>query len=177
MALGQKTIGRATDKTKELRQCWRTPRQFFDQLDAIFGFTVDACASAENALLDTYWTATDDARLQDWSQHRVYCNPPFGELASFLAKAPTAEMSLFVLPSISLTTRYFGQYQPTLIAIPSYRIKFEPPVGMNVEPAGATLGSVLLLYGDVSKDELQRFGALFPVWGRDNYNVSRKPTG
>ncbi len=166
MALGQKTIGRATDKTKVLRQCWRTPRQLFDQLNGIFRFAVDACASAENALLPTYWTIEDDARLQDWSQHRVYCNPPFGELATFLAKAPTAELSLFVVPSISLTTRYVGEYQPTLIAIPPYRIKFEPPEGMAVRPAGATLGSVLLVYGDVSKDEREKLGKLFPVWGR-----------
>lgn len=33
---------------------WATPQDFFDTLDAEFGFTLDACAVRENAKCATY---------------------------------------------------------------------------------------------------------------------------
>ncbi len=38
------------------KQDWRTPEPFFNRLHARFGFTVDASASDENAMLPRYWT-------------------------------------------------------------------------------------------------------------------------
>jgi phage N-6-adenine-methyltransferase len=64
----------------------RTPRSLFDPLDEEFGFTLDAAASAENALCDRFYTLEDDALTQRW-QGIVWCNPPYSNLAAWVAKA------------------------------------------------------------------------------------------
>jgi phage N-6-adenine-methyltransferase len=143
-----------TDDTKELRQCWRTKPAFFQSLHDIFNFTIDACASDDNALLPKYWTIKDDARLQDWSKERVYCNPPFGEIKTFLVKAPSAITSVFVLPITAMATRYFGACKPSYVIVPPYRLRFDPPIGLIVNTVSPSLASVLLLYGDVNAKQL-----------------------
>ena len=67
---------------------WQTPRALFEQLHAEFGFTLDAAASAENALLPTFLTEADDALSRVW-RGTVFCNPPYGqfELPKWVAKA------------------------------------------------------------------------------------------
>lgn len=57
---------------------WPTPQQFFDQLDAEFGFTLDPCATHENAKCARYFTQEDDGLRQDWSGETVFMNPPYG---------------------------------------------------------------------------------------------------
>lgn len=70
------------------RHDWRTPPRLFNALHQQFQFTVDAAASADNALLPTFWDAETDALHQDWSGHRVWCNPPYGrKQADFVRKA------------------------------------------------------------------------------------------
>ena len=58
---------------------WPTPRSFFDELNAEFSFTLDPCASAENAKCGTFFTKVQDGLKQDWKNHRVFCNPPYGK--------------------------------------------------------------------------------------------------
>jgi hypothetical protein len=41
-------------------------------------FTLDVCATAENAKYALYFTREDDGLKQDWGEHRVFCNPPYG---------------------------------------------------------------------------------------------------
>jgi phage N-6-adenine-methyltransferase len=58
---------------------WTTPQRFFDALDAEFGFTLDAAASAENAKCATYYCGEwgRDGLTQPWDGV-VWCNPPYG---------------------------------------------------------------------------------------------------
>lgn len=65
----------------------RTPRVLFAPLYAERHFTIDAAASAENALLPRYWTRQQDALSQSWRGERVWCNPPYSSLAPWLDKA------------------------------------------------------------------------------------------
>lgn len=65
----------------------RTPRDLFDPLHARHAFTVDAAASAENALLSRFWTRDDDALSRSWAGERVWCNPPYSNIGPFVAKA------------------------------------------------------------------------------------------
>jgi phage N-6-adenine-methyltransferase len=60
------TPGHASPLGGEARQ-WATPQRCFDELQAEFGFTLDACASADNAKCERYFTAKDDGLAQDWS--------------------------------------------------------------------------------------------------------------
>ena len=66
--------GLFTSKTAE----WATPQAFFDQLDREFHFTLDPCATDENAKCEKYFTLEQDGLSQDWSGETVFCNPPYG---------------------------------------------------------------------------------------------------
>lgn len=66
---------------------WSTPQAFFDQLNAEFHFTLDACASLENAKCPAFYTESDDALLQPWSGS-VFVNPPYGrQIGQWITKA------------------------------------------------------------------------------------------
>ena len=58
---------------------WSTPQDFFDELNAEFGFTLDPCADEFNHKCNKYYTEEDDGLLQDWQGERVFCNPPYGK--------------------------------------------------------------------------------------------------
>lgn len=66
---------------------WETPQDFFDKLNSMYHFDLDACATAENAKCERYYTKEQDALMQEWSG-RVWLNPPYGrEIAQWLKKA------------------------------------------------------------------------------------------
>jgi site-specific DNA-methyltransferase (adenine-specific) len=57
---------------------WPTPQDFYDKLDAEFHFTLDPCATPENAKCELFFTQDDEGLIQDWGKHIVFCNPPYG---------------------------------------------------------------------------------------------------
>lgn len=66
---------------------WETPDDFFAKLDAEFHFTLDACATAQNAKVPNYITKEMDALRVPWPG-TVWCNPPYGRnIGRWFAKA------------------------------------------------------------------------------------------
>lgn len=59
---------------------WATPKDFFDTLNEEFDFTLDPCATTDNAKCDKFYTKEQDGLKQDWSGERVFCNPPYGKV-------------------------------------------------------------------------------------------------
>ena len=57
---------------------WSTPQEFYDKLNDEFNFTLDPCATEDNAKCDNFFTVDDDGLKQDWSGNIVFCNPPYG---------------------------------------------------------------------------------------------------
>ena len=57
---------------------WATPQDFYNKLNAEFGFTLDPCATPTTAKCSSYYTADDDGLSKDWSGHTVFMNPPYG---------------------------------------------------------------------------------------------------
>ena len=73
-----------SSKTNE----WSTPQAFFDELNKEFNFTLDPCATSENAKCNKYFTVEDDGLKQDWSKDTVFMNPPYGrEIKYWVQKA------------------------------------------------------------------------------------------
>lgn len=66
---------------------WSTPQAFFDTLNQEFKFTLDPCASAENAKCPYFFTESHDGLKQSWGGHTVFCNPPYSDLKSWVKKA------------------------------------------------------------------------------------------
>lgn len=68
---------------------WRTPKDFFRELDQEFHFGLDAAASPENAKCECYFTPETNGLSLPWSGHgAVFCNPPYGrEIGKWVQKA------------------------------------------------------------------------------------------
>ena len=67
---------------------WSTPQAFFDRLDKEFKFTLDPCASHDDAKCAKYYTEVDDGLAQDWRGERVFMNPPYGrDIKKWIKKA------------------------------------------------------------------------------------------
>lgn len=80
MAINQGMFTSATDE-------WATPQNFFDELNAEFGFQLDVCATPENAKCPKYFTKADDGLTQKW-QGICWMNPPYGrKIGSWVEKA------------------------------------------------------------------------------------------
>lgn len=56
---------------------WSTPQDFFNKQDAIYNFTLDVCATADNTKCARFFTETDDGLAQDWTGV-CWMNPPYG---------------------------------------------------------------------------------------------------
>jgi phage N-6-adenine-methyltransferase len=56
---------------------WETPSHLFETLNREFGFTVDVCATPENAKCQTFFTKEQNGLAQEWTGV-VWCNPPYG---------------------------------------------------------------------------------------------------
>lgn len=69
------------------KQAWETPQFLFDVLDAEFGFTLDVCATPDNAKCEQYFTPDDNGLLQSWNEQTVFCNPPYKDCEQWLKKA------------------------------------------------------------------------------------------
>jgi site-specific DNA-methyltransferase (adenine-specific) len=58
---------------------WSTPADLFAELDSEFGFTLDPCATSENAKCPSYFTRAENGLAQPWTG-RVFCNAPYGRV-------------------------------------------------------------------------------------------------
>ena len=66
---------------------WATPQDFFDSLNAEFGFTLDAAADDSNHKCDIYFTKKENGLSKKWGG-ATWCNPPYGrEIGLWVKKA------------------------------------------------------------------------------------------
>jgi len=105
---GQEALfSRATDE-------WYTPQDFYQKLDSEFSFTLDPCATAENAKTETFFTIDDDGLTKDWHGHSVFINPPYSKIKDWVkkcaeeAKKPGTRC-VMLIPSRT-DTRWFHEF-------------------------------------------------------------------
>ncbi len=82
--------------------------EVFHSYNLIYGpFNVDACADnyGSNAQCENYWSPSNSYALHSWGGLKVWCNPPFSEIAEVLDHAiasyyddPDHSTALLVLP-------------------------------------------------------------------------------
>lgn len=66
---------------------WSTPQDLFDRLHAKHRFTLDVCATPENAKCPAYFTKEVDGLRQEWTG-TVWMNPPYGRtIGAWMKKA------------------------------------------------------------------------------------------
>ena len=92
---------------------WATPQAFFERLNARFGFTLDVCATPENAKCAAYFTTADDGLAQDW-RGTCWMNPPYGRaIGKWMRKAYESSLSgatVVCLVPARTDTRWWHDY-------------------------------------------------------------------
>ena len=80
---------------------WATPQDFFERLDAEFGFDVDVCATSANTKCNEYFgpdhpnTEMRDGLKQNWHawgrsgelKSACWMNPPYSQIRTWMEKA------------------------------------------------------------------------------------------
>lgn len=91
---------------------WATPQEFFDLLDAEFGFDLDVCAQPNSAKCARFFTPDDDGLVQEWSGV-CWMNPPYSECARWVEKAhhaAAAGATVVALIPARPDTRYWWDF-------------------------------------------------------------------
>ncbi|HAI5190255.1 TPA: DNA N-6-adenine-methyltransferase [Escherichia coli] len=126
---------------------WRTPSLLFRNLHREFGFSMDGAATEHDTLLPRF---TDDIHNQSWVGEKVFCNPPYSDIPSFLLKAPEADLAVFLIPYRPQTT-YWLQHIFTNplcheIRILHRAVKYLPPAGHNGLVVRAPFPAALVVF-------------------------------
>ncbi len=94
---------------------WATPVKFFEELNKEFNFTLDPCATDDNAKCRKYFTVKENGLIQDWGGEVVFCNPPYGrELPLWVKKCYEEHkkhgITVVMLIPARTDTSYFHDY-------------------------------------------------------------------
>lgn len=93
---------------------WATPPEVFQELDREFHFDLDPCATAENHKCEKYYSREENGLLKDWGGSRVFCNPPYSQIAVWVAKcfyeAQKDNTLVCLLIPARTDTKYFHNY-------------------------------------------------------------------
>jgi len=78
------------------RQDWCTPQAIFDKMHAEYRFTLDGASDGTNGLLPRASTAEKPI---PWAGERVFCNPPWSNIAPFVEQAKNAKCAVLLVPA------------------------------------------------------------------------------
>lgn len=127
---------------------WATPQEFFDKLNLEFRFTLDPCATPENAKCKKYYTVLEDGLKQSWFGETVFCNPPYGTAIKDWVKKCWEEgqqTTVVMLIPARTDTAYFHNYiykKADEIRFVKGRLKF------GGSKNSAPFPSMVVVYGD-----------------------------
>lgn len=129
-----------------------------------FRFTIDAAASASNAMLNRHWTEADNALQQSWSGERIWCNPPYSDIEPWLRKAHEefmvgCELIVMLLPA-NRTEQQWWQRE-----IEPYR---DRRMGLRIEFLPGRLRFILPGKSDVEPNQRPPFGCCLAIWGDES---------
>jgi phage N-6-adenine-methyltransferase len=140
----------------------------FAPLHRRFRFTIDAAASPSNAKLERYWTVEDDALTQPWAGERVWCNPPYSDIAPWVRKASVErgpfrsrlrrpEVVVMLLPANRTEQRWWQEHVEPYRDRGDYMSVEFLPGRMRFDRPGAVIGP---------KGDRPPFGCCLLIWGQ-----------
>lgn len=94
---------------------WETPRELYERLNERYGpFTLDPCATLENAKCEKFFTIDDNGLAQSWQGETVFMNPPYGrQIGKWIEKAyreSLGEATVVCLIPARTDTAYWHDY-------------------------------------------------------------------
>jgi len=129
---------------------WATPQDLFDALNEKFKFTLDVCATPENAKVPFFFTRERDALKQDW-RGVCWMNPPYGlVIKHWVAKAEESAKHgatvVCLLPARTDTKWWHRHCYPVLRARPEDVEFLEGRLKFGGAKAGAPFPSVIVVF-------------------------------
>tara|TARA_R100000664_G_scaffold10429_2_gene17232 strand:+ start:632 stop:1147 length:516 start_codon:yes stop_codon:yes gene_type:complete len=131
---------------------WETPQALFDKLNNIYKFTLDPCATHENAKCKKYYTKEDNGLSKDWGGEIVFMNPPYGrDIKIWVRKAYQESLNgatvVCLIPARTDTSYWHDYIFPNAknIEFLRGRLKFEVN-GAAKDPA--PFPSAIIIFGD-----------------------------
>lgn len=161
---------------------WRTPQRLFDALDARFRFVLDACAAPENALCDRFWTADDNALVQDWRAPGgyIWCNWPFSRAMNpAFARTIAAEAGrgarIVALGPVAMSAGYFRTLRAAANEIWGFdrRLCYGDPVTGELQH-GASFDSAIFVFHGQRPPARGPFMGTLTVDGRPTTDAGRR---
>jgi phage N-6-adenine-methyltransferase len=132
---------------------WSTPQDLFDRLNAKYRFTLDVCATPENAKCARFFTKEQDGLNRGWGGERVWCNPPYGRMiwewvhrCSWAAQPVVAgrpDLAVMLLPART-DTRWWHDYVTPFGKVEFIRGRLKFGGHKNSAP----FPSAIVLFGD-----------------------------
>lgn len=129
---------------------WSTPQLFYDKLNEEFHFTLDPCATPDNAKCQQFFTKSDDGLKKEWHKYSksVFMNPPYGRnISTWVKKAYDESLHgvtvVCLLPSRT-DTKWMQEAMPNakIVCFVKGRLKFG---GSN---NSAPFPSVIILFSN-----------------------------
>jgi phage N-6-adenine-methyltransferase len=134
-----------------------TDPALFAELHGRFHFTIDVAASHDNAKLDRHYTIAEDGLAQPWIGERVWCNPPYSNIAPWVIKAwaEPAELVVMLLPANRTEQRWWQEWvEKDRDAGGLLRVEFLPGRPRFVAPGKPGIGP----------NERPPFGCCLVIW-------------
>ena len=133
------------------RDCWRTPRDLFEEIHREFRFDVDAAADAANHLLPRWWGPggeVEDSLSVQTTTDRLWINPPFSEIGQWAQWLVGLNPNAVMLVPGNRTGRHWWQdfvidYAAEVRCLPG-RVQYVPAPG--IEKSSCAFDSVLVVY-------------------------------
>ena len=140
--------GRLAPLMSSAKHDWETPDALFNGWDVRFHFTLDVCATAENAKCNYFYSPEDDGLNMPWAGRTCWMNPPYGrQISDWVVKAHLEAIgnkvtTVALLPARTDTRWFHDQiYKQHKIHFLRGRIKF---VGA---PHPAPFPSMIVVFG------------------------------
>lgn len=137
-----------------------TPKEFFDSINSLYHFTLDAAASDKNHKCNKYFTKENSSLDKDWSGETVWINPPYSNIEAFMKKAmeetrKNENTKVVMLVPARTDTKWFHKYgtKAAKILFIKGRLKFEN--SKNKILNSAPFPSMLLYFNKTSADEIK----------------------
>lgn len=128
---------------------WETPQEFFNILNEEFHFTLDVCATSENAKCPKYYTKEDNGLNFKWSKNVVWMNPPYDRsLPEWIKKAYISAQQggtvVALIQGRSSDTKWWHEY--IMKADEIRYIKGRLHFGINKKFTEANISSIVVVF-------------------------------
>lgn len=144
------------------RNDWCTPLWLFNKLQEVFEFEIDGASDGTNNLLPIFNTKDTPPSIvrQREETKRVFINPPFNSLKSFIGWTHPNNLKCLLIPFRPETKLWHTNiWSYATIFVFNKRIQYIHPVTKK-EVKGAAFPSCLIFYGNLQPYDLTKLNDL-----------------